>query len=177
MISNFSNLKKEQIFSWLEKFTKLNTYEISIPGLKDSDLVPSGKTGMIISLLAEYDLFKEIQKSGWLKEFVSEMENRIIDVISGAIYPTLKDNIIARFSFSPLNIENRVGSSEGAIVGWAFEKAMPIVNKIQYSNSSVITPIPSVYQAGKWTYSPTGVPMSILTVKLAADRIIKKMKA
>jgi phytoene dehydrogenase-like protein len=174
LLRNFDNLNKEQIMIWLDKFTKLNTYEISIPGLKDSDLVPQGKTGMIISLLAEYDLFKEIRKAGWLGEFVSEMENRIIDVITASVYPMLKGKIISRFSFTPLSIENRVGSSEGAIVGWSFEKVMPVMNKIQYSGRSVLTPIPNIFQAGQWAYSPAGVPMSILTGKLAADKIIKK---
>lgn len=174
LINNFENVKKEQIMTWLDKFTRLNTYEISIPGLKDSELVPTGKTGMIISLLAEYDLFKAIRKAGWLDEFVSEMETRMINVISNTIYPMLKDKIIKRFSFTPLSIENRVGSSEGAIVGWSFEKTMPVENKIQFSNRSVNTSIPSIYQAGQWSYSPAGVPMSILTGKLAADKILKK---
>ena len=176
LLRNFENVKKEQILTWLDKFTQLNTYEISIPGLKDPELVPPGKTGMIISFLAEYDLFKEIQKAGWLNEFIPELENRIISVISNSVYPMLKDKIIAHFSFTPISIENRVGSSEGAIVGWSFEKSMPVVNKIQFSNRSVLTPIPSIYQAGQWAYSPTGVPMSILTGKLAADRILKKSK-
>jgi phytoene dehydrogenase-like protein len=176
LLRNFESVTKEQILTWLDKFTRLNTYEISIPGLKDPDLVPPGKTGMIISLLAEYDLFKEIQKSGWLSEFVCELENHIIDVISGSIYPMLKEKVIARFSFTPLSIENRVGSSEGAIVGWSFEKKMPVVNKMQFSARSVLTPIPSIYQAGQWVFSPTGVPMSVLTGKLAADKILKKTK-
>jgi len=173
LLINFEKVKKEQIMTWLEKFTQLNTYEISIPGLKDPELVPQGKTSMIISFLAEYDLFKEVRKAGWLDEFTIEMENHIIKVISGSIYPMLKDKIIARFSFTPLSIENRTGSSEGAIVGWAFQKCMPVVNKIQISDRSVLTPIPSIYQAGQWAYSPAGVPMSILTGKLAADKVIK----
>jgi phytoene dehydrogenase-like protein len=174
LLRNFENLNKEHIMTWLDKFTRLNTYEISIPGLKDSDLVPHGKTGMIISLLAEYDLFKEVRKAGWLNEFISEIENRIIDVITGSIYPMLKSKVITRFSFTPLSIENRVGSSEGAIVGWSFEKVMPVVNKMQFSGRSVLTPIPTIYQAGQWAYSPAGVPMSILTGKLAADKVLKK---
>lgn len=176
LIRNFDNVTKEQVLGWLDRFTKLNTYEISIPGLKDDGLVPPEKTGIIISLLAEYDLFKMVQNAGWLDEFISELENRMINVISDSVYPMLKDKITGRFSFSPLSIENRVGSSEGAIVGWAFEKTIPVVNKIQFSNRSVLTPIPSIYQAGQWVYSPAGVPMSILTGKLAADRIIKKTK-
>jgi phytoene dehydrogenase-like protein len=139
-------------------------------------MVPPGKTGLIISLLTEYDLFSKIQKAGWLDEFITELENRILSVISDSIYPMLKDKIITRFSFSPLSIENRVGSSEGAITGWSFQKSMPVINKIQIADRSVLTPIPSIYQAGQWTYSPAGVPMSIFTGKLAADKALKQMK-
>jgi len=176
LLNNFEKTEKKEILTWLDKFTRLNTYEISIPGLKDPELVPPGKTGVIISFLAEYDLFSKIQKAGWIDEFIPELENRVLKVISDSVYPMLKDKVIARFSFSPLSIENRVGSSEGAIVGWAFEKSMPVVNKIQISDRSVFTPIPTIFQAGQWAYSPAGVPMSILTGKLAADKVLKKMK-
>lgn len=167
-------MEKKEILNWLDKFTRLNTYEISIPGLKDPDLVPEGKTGLIISFLAEYDLFKKIREEGWYEEFKFELESRIINVISGSIYRGLKDKIIGSFSFTPLSIENRVGSSEGAITGWSFQVPVPVVNKIQISDRSVYTPIPSVFQAGQWAYSPAGVPMSILTGKLAANKVLKK---
>ncbi len=176
LLSRFEKMDKTQILAWLDKFTRLNTYEISVPGLKDPDLVPQGQTGLIISFLAEYDLFSLIQEAGWLDEFISELEDRILRVISDSVYPMLKDKIILRFSFSPLSIENRVGSSEGAITGWAFRKHMPVINRIQYSGRSVQTPLPSVYQAGQWAYSPAGVPMSILTGKLAADKALKKSR-
>jgi phytoene dehydrogenase-like protein len=176
LLANFEKFEKVQILTWLDKFTGLNTYEISIPGLKDPELVPPGKTGIIISFLAEYDLFNLIQKAGWLDEFISELENRVLSVISDSVYPMLKDKIISRFSFTPLSIENRVGSSEGAITGWAFQKSMPVINKIQISDRSVLTPVPSIYQAGQWAYSPAGVPMSILTGKLAADKALKQIR-
>jgi phytoene dehydrogenase-like protein len=176
LLSNLGKVEKEQILTWLDKFTRLNTYEISIPGLKDPELVPPGKTGIIISFLAEYDLFNKIQEAGWLNEFIPELENRVLNVLSDSVYPMLKDKIIARFSYTPLSIENRVGSSEGAITGWAFQKSMPVINKIQFSDRSVLTPVPSIYQAGQWAYSPAGVPMSILTGKLAADRALKQIK-
>ncbi|MCU0377439.1 MAG: NAD(P)/FAD-dependent oxidoreductase [Bacteroidales bacterium] len=173
LLDNFDKTEKKQILTWLDKFTGLNTYEISIPGLKDPEMVPPGKTGIIISLFAEYDLFKKIQEAGWIDEFIAELEDRVLNVISGSVYPMLKDKIITRFSFSPVSIENRVGTSEGAITGWAFQKSMPVINKIQLSDRSVVTPIPSIYQAGQWAYSPAGVPMSILTGKLAADKALK----
>lgn len=176
LLSNFENVEKEQILTWLDKFTNLNTYEISIPGLKEPGLVPPGKTGIIISFLAEYDLFNKIQKAGWLDEFIAELENRVLTVISDSVYPMLKDRTISRFSFTPLSIEKRVGSSEGAITGWSFQKYMPVINKIQIADRSVLTPVTSIFQAGQWAYSPAGVPMSILTGKLAADRALKQLK-
>jgi all-trans-retinol 13,14-reductase len=173
-LTNVEGTDKSRVLAWLDKYTRLNTYEISIPGLKDPDLTPPGKTGLTISLLAEYDLFKKAEDAGWLDEFTACLEERIIKVISGSIYPMLKNRIIKYFSFSPISIEKRIGSSEGAITGWSFIKPAPVVNKIQYSDRSVLTPIPSMFQAGQWAYSPAGVPMSILTGKLAADKILKK---
>jgi phytoene dehydrogenase-like protein len=174
LLNRFAEAGKEEVLAWLDRFTALNTYEISIPGLKDPALVPPGKTGVIISLLAEYDLFKKVEEAGWLEEFIRELEERIVKVVSDSVYPMLKDKVIDRFSFTPLSIEKRINSSEGGITGWAFTESMPVINKIQIADRSVFTPIPSVYQAGQWVYSPGGVPMSILTGKLAADRALKK---
>ncbi|MGW8315469.1 MAG: phytoene desaturase family protein [Bacteroidales bacterium] len=174
MLEAPGDLEKSAILSWLDRFLALNTYEISIPVLKDPDLAPEGKTGLIISVLAEYDLFKRIAEEGWYKEFITEMEGRIIQILAGSVYPMLKDKVMKHFSFSPLSYQNRVGSSEGAITGWSFQEPVPAIHKIQATNQAVVTPIPSIYQAGQWTYSPAGVPMSILTGKLAARRIIRK---
>ncbi|MBN2416344.1 NAD(P)/FAD-dependent oxidoreductase [bacterium] len=174
LLASWETVTREEVLAWLDTFTRLNTYEISIPGLKDPDLAPPGKTGLIISLLAEYDLFKKVEESGWYAEFKTAFEESMLRVIAGSVYPMLKDRVIARFSFSPVSIAERIASSEGAITGWSFEYPVPVVHKIQYSDRSVLTPIPSIYQAGQWAYSPAGVPMSILTGRLAADKILKK---
>ena len=42
--------------------------------------------------------------------------------------------------------------------------------------NAVKTPIPGVYQAGQWTYSPSGLPIALLTGKIAADQAIKDLK-
>jgi phytoene dehydrogenase-like protein len=174
LLDNWESVSKDQLHLWLDKLCQLNTYEISIPGLKDSALVPEGKTGLIISFLTEYDLFQKVHESGWYDEFVSEIETRIVKVLTDAVYPMLKDKILGSFSFTPWSIKNRVGSSEGAIVGWSFQNIIPVIDEMQSSARSVLTPIPSILQAGQWTYSPAGVPMSILTGKLAADRVLKR---
>ena len=174
LLNNWSQTNKEEILTWLDRFVSLNTFEISIPGLKDHDLVPEGKTGVIISFLAEYELFEKIQNDGWYDEFRTALETRIIKVISNSVYPMLKDKIINRFSFTPISVKNRINSSEGAIVGWSFKQDLPVISKIQHSARSVVTPIPSIFCAGQWAYSPAGVPMAILTGKLAANKVIEK---
>ena len=172
LLEQWEKVEKATVFDWLTRFLKFNTYEISIPGLKDSTLVPENKTGFIISFIIDYELFKKVEESGWGDEFKEKIETTIIDILSENAYPALKEKVEKRFSFSPIDIKKRILSSEGAIVGWSFEGEIPVVHKIQRSDRSVLTPIPNIFQAGQWAYSPAGVPMAILTGKLAADRIM-----
>jgi phytoene dehydrogenase-like protein len=173
LLENWSEASQEDISDWLDKFCALNTYEISIPVLKDSTAAPEGKTGLIVSLLLDYNLAKKASESLSHKVFKEELEKRMIDTLSNSIYPMLKDKIIFSFSASPLNIEDYAGSSEGSIIGWSFEEEIPVTSSLLKGSSSVNTPIPNVLQAGKWAYSPSGVPMCILTGKIAANRVLK----
>jgi hypothetical protein len=52
---------------------------------------------------------------------------------------------------------------------------MPAENRLPKIMNAIKTPIPGVFQAGQWTYSPAGLPISILTGKLAADRVVKEL--
>lgn len=173
MLEKWDHIEKETVFSWLHEFLKYNTFEISIPALRDSNLAQSGKTGIMVSILVEYELFAKLKKNGWSDEFRKKLEDGIVNILSETVYSGLKGNVEKQFSFTPLNIEERVGSLGGAIVGWSFEASIPVVHKMQDVNQSVITPIPNIYQAGQWAYNPAGVPMCILTGKLAADKIMK----
>ncbi|WP_139904945.1 phytoene desaturase family protein [Clostridium thermarum] len=176
MLQNWKTTDKKEILSWLENFLKYNTYEISIPVLKDTNLAPEGKTGLIISVLMEAELFYKIKESGWYEEFIKEIENNILTVISESLFSDLKNKVEKQFSFTPISMEKRVGSTGGAIVGWSFESTIPVVHKMQKVNKSIFTPIPNIYQVGQWSYNPAGTPTCIITGKLAADRINKKNK-
>jgi len=173
MINNWGNITKEELYNWMEKFLELNTFEISIPGLRNPQLVPEGKTGIIVSFLADYQLFSNLNKNGWLEEFRKKLEKGIIRVLSKSIFPMLEDKIIDSFSSTPLAIKNRVATSEGAIVGWSFRGDVPVPNSIKDSSKAIFTAIPNIYKAGQWAYSPAGVPMSIITGKMAADEVAK----
>jgi phytoene dehydrogenase-like protein len=165
---------KARVIAWLKKLLALTTYEISIPVLRDSALAPSGKTGLIISLLFDYSLARHIQAMGWFDEFRNLMADGIIEVLDRSIYPGLKAAVIDSFTSTPLTLERIAGNSDGAITGWAFTNdPIPAVSKLPQIAKSVLTPVPDTYQAGQWTFSPSGLPISILTGKLAADRVIK----
>ena len=168
---------KLRIVDWLKRYLDLTTYEISIPVLRDSTLAPQGQTGLIISSLFDYSVTKHIQDLGWYDEFRQLVSEHILEVLEASIYPGLKAAVIDSFTSTPLTIERISGNSEGAITGWAFTNDfIPAVNKLPKVASSVLTPIPDTYQAGSWTYSPSGMPISILTGKLAADRVLKDLK-
>jgi phytoene dehydrogenase-like protein len=176
LIENFETTSKEQILQWLDKYLQLTTYEISIPAFRNPELAPEGKTGLIISALFEYDLIKKVRDANWYDEFKIEIETRMLDILSNSIYPGLKDKVLFQSSSTPLSIESVAGSSEGAIVGWSYESPVPVENELRKMGGSVKTPIPNVYQAGQWAYSPAGLPTAILTGWHAAQNVIKTKK-
>jgi phytoene dehydrogenase-like protein len=163
LIEDFDNKSKIEILDWLEKYIKLNTYEISIPVLRDGSMAPEGQTGLMISCLFDYDVMAKVEKAGWYDEFKKTIENQIIDIFSQTIYKNIDEDILFKFSSTPLTINKISGSSEGAITGWSFETEPPVVNKLKDIPKSVFTPVPNIYQAGQWAYSPAGVPIAMLT--------------
>ena len=167
---------QETIQKWLEKFFALTTYEIACPVMRDETPAPKGMTGLIVSVLFDYQLTKHILDSGWYDVFKSFAETCILNTLDGSIYPGIKDAIIHKFSSSPLTMERYAGNTDGAITGWSFTNhPMPAEHRLPKIFSATETPIPSIFQAGQWTYSPSGLPISILTGKLASDRVIKEL--
>jgi phytoene dehydrogenase-like protein len=176
LLEDFENKSKIEVLDWLEKYIQLNTYEISIPALRDGSMAPPGQTGLMISCLFDYDVMKKIEKAGWYDEFKKTIETRIIDLMSQTIYNNIGEDILFNFSSTPLTINKLSGSSEGAITGWSFETQPPVVNKLQNIPKSVLTPAPNIYQAGQWAYSPAGVPIAMLTGWYATQQIMKQSK-
>lgn len=176
LLENFDQKSKEKVFAWLDNLCNLNTYEISIPGLRDPDLAPEGKTGIMISCLFDYTIVKKISNAGWTEEFKERMENNMIRIFSDSFYKDLDKDILFKFSTTPLTINKMVGSADGAIVGWSFETKAPVFNQLPDMAKSAQTPIPNVYQSGQWAYAPAGVPVAMLTGWQASQDIMKKQK-
>jgi phytoene dehydrogenase-like protein len=176
LIDDFDKKSRDEILDWLDNFCSLNTYEVSIPALRDPALAPEAQTGLMISCLFDYSVIENIEKAGWYDEFKEILENRIIKIFSETIYKGLDEDILFKFSSTPLTINKVSGSSEGAITGWSFETETPVVNKLKDIPKSVLTAIPGVFQAGQWAYSPSGVPIAMLTGWYATQKIIKGSK-
>ena len=174
LLEDFDNKTKDEILAWLYDFCNLNTYEVSIPVLRDSTLAPEEKTGIMISCLFDYEVIEKINIAGWADEFKKEMEDRIIKIFSHSFYPNLDNDILFKFSTTPLTINKMVGSSGGSIVGWSFETTPPVFNELKDMPKSARTPIPNVFQAGQWAYAPAGVPIAMLTGWHASQEIIKQ---
>lgn len=176
LLENLQDKTMEDVSTWLDEFCRYNTYEVSIPVLRDSTLAPEGKTGIMISCLFDYEVMADIHNAGWTNSFKKEMENMIIKIFSEVHYKDLEKDVLFSFSTTPLTIKHVIGSSGGAIVGWSFETASPVYNELKDMPKCALTPIPNVYQAGQWAYAPAGVPIAMLTGWHASQEIIKRSK-
>jgi phytoene dehydrogenase-like protein len=168
---------KERLFGWLGRYLDLTTYEISCPALRDASLAPQGQSGLIISSLMDYSLTRHFRDAGWYEKFREFCAVRIVEILDAAIFPGLKASVLDSFTSTPLTIEAMTGNTDGAITGWAFTNDLiPAVSKLPLVARSVLTPIPDIFQAGQWSFSPSGLPISILTGKLAADGMLKSLR-
>ena len=180
-LSSIASFKKsinsvENLAGYIYKYLDLTTYEISCPVIRDKSLAPQGKTGLIISTLFDYDLAKLAEQKDWYEEFKVLCKDKIIDVLDKTILEGLKSKVIFGVISSPLTLEKSTFNTRGSITGWAFKNnPIPAQNKMRNIKKSIYTPFEDIYQAGQWTFSPSGLPISILTGKLAADKVHKKL--
>lgn len=169
--------QKDRLYKWIGEYLEHTTYEISCPVLRDKTLAPEGKTGIIVSTLMDYSLCRYISDAGGYDEFKEFCTRKITAVFEQSIFPGISERIEFSLCGTPLTIERETGNSQGAITGWAFTNTkLPVENSFKKITRSVKTPIEDVLQCGQWTFSPSGLPVSILTGKLAADEVRKTLK-
>ncbi len=160
---------------WVHRYLTSTTYEISIPALRDATLAPDGKSGLIVSTLFDYQLARRYAKAGMYDRFKALCSKQIFDTLEQTILPGLRKHVEFSFCGTPLTIERETGNRSGAITGWAFTNTpMPAVNRFPKIKHAIDTPFSNVYQCGHWTFSPAGLPVAIMTGKLAADAITSR---
>lgn len=168
--------KKDDLKSFVEKYLEYTTFEISIPVYRDENLAPEGKTGIIISTLMDFSMVDYIYKNfdyEKFKEFVSE---KIISIFEENLFENFSENILFSISSSPKTIERITGNYQGAISGWENSSEKIVESDFRKMSDSVETGISDIYRVGQWTFTPAGIPVSILTGKLGAEKILKKEK-
>jgi phytoene dehydrogenase-like protein len=168
---------RKELEAYIKDYLTCTTYEISCPALRDSSMAPKGQSGIIVSTLFEYDLVKFIKDAHWYEEFKALCIKIALEVLGDTLLPELGDHVLFSMCSTPLTIEQLTGNSEGAITGWAFTNPIvPSHSRFASIAKSVKTPIKDIYQAGQWSFSPSGLPISALTGRLAAKEIAKKLK-
>ena len=165
------------MFSWIGRYLELTTFEISIPALRGPSLAPPGKSGVIASTMFDHDLAKHLEAQGWYGEFKDFAAAKVAKILDDSIFSRFAASICDSAVATPLSLERMTGNLEGAITGWAFTNpTIPAETQLIKIAKAICTPIPGVCQAGQWSFSPAGLQLSILTGKLAADRIIKEAR-
>lgn len=167
----------DALFAWVASYLEKTTYEISCPALRDSSLAPKGKTGVIVSTLMDYNIVRVFSDAGKYETWKQYCTKKITDILKESLFPEMQHKILFALCATPLTIERKTGNAQGAITGWAFTNAfMPAENHFRKIARAIETPINDIVQCGQWTFSPSGLPVSILTGKLAADAVCKSLK-
>jgi len=168
---------KDKVFTWLKEYYRRNTYEISVPVLRDSTLAPNDESGLIVSVLLDYRLTKFIADQGWYDDLKHVSNQYFVDILDETWLHGLKANTYQMIQASPLTMEKFAAVYEGSLSGWSFANR-PMLSEFLFTRvaKSVLTPYKDVYQAGQWAFAPAGLPTAALTGKLASDRIIKELK-
>jgi phytoene dehydrogenase-like protein len=159
---------RESLSAWMAEYLSLTTYEVSCPVLRDPSLAPEGKTGLIVSTLMDYRVAEKAADDGWYSEFKELCMEKVVEVLDRTVFPGFKGKVSDIICSTPVTLERLTGNSGGAITGWAFSEHLPSENRFENIEKAVFTPMPDVFQAGQWSYSPSGLPISVLTGKLAA---------
>lgn len=171
------NFDRAARLRWIEQYLERTTFEISLPALRDPALAPEGKCGLIVSTLMDYRLVAKLAEDGEYEAFKLLCSEKIIEILDQSIYPGLRDHVEFNLCSTPLTIERESGNRHGAITGWAFTNdKMPSVHDLTKIKRSVQTHLTDIFQCGQWTFSPSGMPVSVLGGKLAADAVIKELQ-
>jgi phytoene dehydrogenase-like protein len=168
--------KKDTLKAWFKDFARLTTYEISVPVVRDESLAPKNKSSVIISTLFSYALSKWLQSADLYEMFKKELSQAIIDILEETLFPGWSSKIINYLEATPLTIESRLNNTGGAITGWSFRGEIPVEHKLFRIARSIQTPFPNIFQSSQWSFSPSGFPTSIVTAKIAANKIHKLTK-
>ena len=179
-LPNWREVEKDGIEAlnrWAVSYLEQTTFELSVPALRDASLAPEGKTGLIVSTLFDYDLVKRFDDAGAYQELKELATETILRVLDQSILPHLSERVEFTLCSTPMTIERETGSLHGAITGWAHTNhPIPCVHEFGSIAKSVETMVQDTLQCGMWTFSPAGLPVSIITGKLAADAAVKRLK-
>jgi len=168
---------KDKIFLWIKQHLLFNTFEISIPSLRDKSLSPEGTCGLIVSVLFDYELTQHIYENGYYEEFKSFVRQETINILHNGLWDKLNEHVQKTVVSTPKTIYDRTYATQGSVTGWSFiNKPFPAEYQFLKVSQSVNTPISFIKQAGQFTFNPAGVPVAVLTGKLAADATLKERK-
>ena len=134
-------------------------------------------TGLVVSLLFDGELFRSVHQAGWYDEFKQEASECMLESLEESLYPGLRKKLLFRESATPLTLMDRFNTTNGAITGWSLEERPPVPRSLAGITSAPRTAIPGVYKAGQWSYSPSGVPVAILTGRIAAGAILRTARS
>lgn len=161
---------------YLKDYLERTTFELSVPDLRDESLQGEDKLSLQVSTILDYDFFKKASLEGQEEELKNYGKEVLLDILEEHFYPSIKERIESIHVVTPLSYERRTLNFKGAISGWSFDQEkIPSLTSFKEMRKATFTEIPHIFKAGQWSFSPAGIPVAILTGKLAATDVLKAL--
>jgi phytoene dehydrogenase-like protein len=173
--ADFDTVGADGLRAWAKDFCARNSYEIAIPALKDASLAPAGKTGLAVSLLFDGELCTLADSRGRLRELSDAVAEAMAETLDATVYPGVRAKLLFSLPSTPQGLAKRFNTSGGAITGWSLESRPPVPASLLAIASAGRTAYPGILKAGQWSYSPSGVPVAILTGRIAAGKMLSRL--
>ena len=157
------------------EYFKTTGMEISIPCMRDPSLAPAGKTGVILNVNTTQKALNGWGRSVSRAEYERLKEQAADDVMANffRLYPSLREKIEFRIVATPFTMEEKTLNSGGSITGWNYHPSETFpLRDFRKMKRSIDTPVKNLFQIGQWSFDPAGVPVCLITAKLAADRVL-----
>ena len=161
---------------WLNHISDKIKVLIYFAPVDDENLQGEDKLSLQVSTILDYDFFKKASLEGQEEELKNYGKEVLLDILEEHFYPSIKERIESIHVVTPLSYERRTLNFKGAISGWSFDQEkIPSLTSFREMRKATFTEIPHIFKAGQWSFSPAGIPVAILTGKLAATDVLKAL--
>lgn len=142
-------------------------FQLALYSNIEDSYAPEGKFTMTITVLSNYDFWKNLSKDEY-----KEQKRRVADILikrTEQIIPNLASYVEVVETATPLTMKKYTNSSRGAIYGWS-----QIISQSGSRRLKNKTPVNNLYLVGAWTQPGPGIKAVMQSAMVVSNKILER---